>query len=140
MEKKVRRLQEEGARWVLVLCEILKGGALAGVAALLGLALCAALISGGVLRENWIPGMGPAVCALGSLLGGLYAVGRIHSRTLPTGLGVGAVLFLLLLAAGLMAFPGAGPGRGTAGVLCASLCGGALAGILGGLTGKKRRR
>ena len=139
-KKQVKRREEPGSQWIGTACDVLKGGVLAGAAAAALLLLCAVPISAGVLRERWMPGMAPAVCVLGSLLGGLYAVRRVGRRTLPVGLGVGVVLFLLLLTAGMLAYDSASLEQGGAGILCACLCGGALAGLLGGLSGKKRRR
>ena len=80
-----------------------------------------------------------ACCVIGALIGGMYAAGRIGRRTLLVGLGVGGVLFLLLLTAGLLAYDTASVEQGGGGLLCGCLCGGGLAGLLGGL-GKKRRR
>ena len=49
---------------------------------------------------------------------------------------MGAVLFLLLLTAGMLAYDSASLEQGGTAILCACLCGGALAGLLGG----RRRR
>ena len=81
-----------------------------------------------------------AVCVLGALVGGTYAVRRVGGRSLLTGLGVGAVLFLLLMTAGLIAYVGASIAIGGAGILCACLCGGAIPGLLARKPKKKRRR
>ena len=79
-------------------------------------------------------------CVLGALAGGLSAARRPGSRGLLTGLGVGLVLFLLLLTAGLLAYEDASLERGGAAVLCACLCGGGLAGLIGGRRPKKKRK
>ena len=81
-----------------------------------------------------------AVCVLGAMTGGLYAARRIGRRTLLVGLGVGGVLFLLLLTAGLLAYDTASVDQGGVGLLSACLCGGGIAGVLGGASKKKRRR
>ena len=73
-------------------------------------------------------------------LGGCFAVRRVGRHSLPVGLGVGAVLFLLLLTAGFIAFDGASIANGGAGILCACLCGGAIPGLLARKPKKKRRR
>ena len=70
----------------------------------------------------------------------LCSVGICRSRTLVMGLCVGAVLFLLLLTAGLLFYPGMSIEEGGVGLLCACLIGGALAGLLGGKPKKKRRK
>lgn len=139
MKRRDKRQEDPGSQWINAMCDLMKGGAIAGVIAILTLLLCAVLVSSGMLRERWMEGAVLACCVAGALAGGLYAVGRIGRRTLFAGLGVGGVLFLLLLTAGLLAYDTASVEQGGAGVLCACLCGGGLAGILGGL-GKKRRR
>lgn len=140
MKKRDRRQEEPGGQWIESLCDLMKGGALAGAASILVLLLCAVMVSNGLLRERWMEGAVLAACVLGAMTGGIYAARRIGRRTLFVGLGVGAVLFLLLLTAGLLAYDSASLERGGVGLLCACLCGGGLAGVLAGLTKKKRRR
>ena len=81
-----------------------------------------------------------AACALGAFAGGIYAVRHVEGRSLLAGLGVGVVLFLLLLTAGFIVYQGASVANGGAGILCACLCGGAIPGLLGRKPKKKRRR
>ncbi len=140
MKKKERKQEETGSPWLNVMIELLKGGVLAGVVSLAALLLCAALVSAGMLRERWMAGAVLAVCVAGAAVGGLYAVFRIGERSLLVGPGVGAVLFLLLLTAGMLAYDSASLENGGVGILCACLCGGAIAGILGRKPKKKRRR
>ena len=140
MKKRERRKEESGEQWVNSMCELLKGGVLAGFSAVLALLLCALLISTGVLREQWAQGAVLAVCVLGGAVGGIYSIKRIRSKSLLVGTGVGAILFLLLLTAGLLAYDTASLEQGGAGILCACLCGGAIAGILGRKPKKKRKR
>ena len=104
MKKRERRQEESGEQWVNSMCELLKGGVLAGFSAVLALLLCALLISMGVLREQWAQGAVLAVCVLGGFAGGIYSIRKIRSRSLLVGTGVGAILFLLLLTAGLLAY------------------------------------
>lgn len=139
MKRRDKRQEDPGSQWINAMCDLMKGGALAGVVSIMTLLLCAVLVSTGMLRERWMEGAVLASCVAGALTGGLYAAGRIGRRTLFVGLGVGGVLFLLLLTAGLLAFDTASVERGGAGLLCACLCGGGLAGLLGSM-GKKRRR
>ena len=72
MKKRERRQEESGEQWVNSMCELLKGGVLAGFSAVLALLLCALLISTGVLREQWAQGAVLAVCVLGGAVGGIY--------------------------------------------------------------------
>ena len=140
MKKQDKRQGEGGGQWLNAMCVLLKGGVLAGLSAMVSLLLCAVLVSAGVLRERWMEGMVLAVCVLGSLIGGGYALRKIKGYGLLAGLGVGGVLFLLLLMAGLLAFETTTIERG-GGILCACLCGGGMAGILfRGRPKKKRRR
>ena len=97
MKKKERRPEEPGSQWISAMCEVLKGGVLAGVTAILTLLACAVLVSVGVLPVGGMYGAVLAVCVLGALTGGIFAVRKVGSWPLPAGLGVGLVLFLLLL-------------------------------------------
>ena len=142
MKKKERRPEElsGGSEWLNTTCEVLKGGVLAGVTTILALLVCAVLVSMGAVPVGAMYGAVLAVCAVGALAGGTYAVRRVGRRSLRVGLGVGAVLFLLLLTAGLIAYQGTSIANGGAGILCACLCGGAIPGLLARKPKKKRRR
>ena len=142
MKKKERRPAEQssGNEWLNAMCEVLKGGVLAGVVTILALLLCAVLVSIGAAPVGAIYGMVLAVCVLGSMTGGFYAIRRVNGRSLLVGLGVGMVLFLLLITAGLIVYKGASIANGGAGILCACLCGGAIPGLLARKPKKKRRR
>ncbi len=140
MKKKERRTEDPGSQWISTMCEVLKGGVLAGVVTILALLLCAVLVSAGTLPVSGMYGAVLAVCVLGARAGGTWAVRNTAGRSLPVGLGVGAVLFLLLLTAGLLVYDGASIANGGAGILCACLCGGAIPGLLARKPKKKRRR
>ena len=140
MKKKERRSEELGSQWLNAACEVLKGGALAGVTATLALLICAVLVSTGTVPVSATYGAVLAVCVLGALSGSLYTIRRVNSRPLLAGLGVGAVLFLLLLTAGFIVYQSASIANGGAGILCACLCGGAIPGLLTRKPKKKRRR
>ena len=140
MKKKERRPQEMGSQWLNAMCEVLKGGVLAGVVTILVLLICAVLVSVGLVPVEAMYGAVLAACALGAFAGGIYAVRHVEGRSLLAGLGVGAVLFLLLLTAGFIVYQGASVANGGAGILCACLCGGAIPGLLGRKPKKKRRR
>ena len=140
MKKKERRPKEMGSQWLNAMCEVLKGGVLAGVVTILVLLICAVLVSVGLVPVEAMYGTVLAACALGAFAGGIYAVRHVEGRSLLAGLGVGAVLFLLLLTAGFIVYQGASVANGGAGILCACLCGGAIPGLLGRKPKKKRRR
>ena len=135
-----KRAEESGGAWLAGMCELLKGGAAAALTALVGLAVCAFLVSGGIIPEGAMDRSVLAVCVLGGLVGGLLAVRGIGRSPLLVGAGVGGILFLLLLSAGALLFPSASVSNGGVGVLLSCLCGGAIAGILGARPRKKRKR
>ena len=140
MKKKERRPKEMGSQWLNAMCEVLKGGVLAGVVTILVLLICAVLVSVGLVPVEAMYGTVLAACALGAFAGGIYAVRHVEGRSLLAGLGVGVVLFLLLLTAGFIVYQGASVANGGAGILCACLCGGANSRLLGRKAQKKRRR
>ena len=141
MKKRDRRQEEAaGGQWLNGMCEVLKGSVLAGVVTIASLLLCAVLVSAGMLPVHVMEGAVLTVCVLGALVGGAYAVRQVGTRTLLVGPGVGAVLFLLLLTAGLLVYDSASVANDGVGILCACLCGGAIPGILGRKPKKKRRR
>lgn len=140
MKKRDKRQEETGGLWLINMCEILKGSALAGLVAVLSLLLCAVLVSTGVIPVDAMDGSVMAVCVLGAAVGSVYAIRRVKGGALLVGLGVGGILFLLLITAGLLAYEEASVANGGVGILCACLCGGAIVGILGRKPKKKRRR
>lgn len=140
MKKRERSPEDLGSQWLNAMCDVLIGGALAGVTAVLALLLCAVAVSAAVMPVGAMYGAVLAVCVLGAIVGGTFAVRRVSGPSLAVGLGVGAVLFLLLLTAGSIAFEGASIANGGAGILCACLCGGAIPGLLARKPKKKRRR
>ena len=140
MKKREKGREDGGGQWLNTVCEVLKGGVLAGVVAILALLACAVLVSMGFLPVGAMEGGVLAVCVLGALAGGICAARRSGTRPLAAGLGVGAVLFLLLVTAGLIAYEGASMSNGGVSILCACLCGGAIPGVLGRKPKKKRRR
>lgn len=140
MKKRERSPEDLGSQWLNAMCEVLIGGALAGVTAVLTLLVCAVLTSVGVMPVGAMYGAVLAVCVLGALVGGTFAVRRVGRRSLLVGLGVGSVLFLLLLTAGLIAYDEVSIANGGAGILCACLCGGAIPGLLARKPKKKHRR
>lgn len=138
--KREKKPEDPGAVWLSTMCRLLKGGGVAVVMASLGLVVCALLVSGGAVGER-VMGRGVlAICVVSSLVGGLVAVHRLERGTLLAGLGVGGILFLLLLTAGFLLYEDASISNGGVPILIACCCGGAIAGVLGGKPRKKRKR
>ena len=97
MKKQENKRGEAGERpWLRATLAALRGGLLACGAAVLLLLAAACLISTGAVGERWLDGVVPGACVAGSLVGGLYAVGRAGRPALAVGLGTGITLFLLL--------------------------------------------
>ena len=134
-----RREESQGAVWLSSMLNLLRAGVLGMAAALLVLAGAAAMISFGLMENGKGAGAVIAACLLGSFLGGVFAVRQRKGVALPTGLGAGAVLFLLLLSAGTVLYDTLPVVRSVGAVAGACLCGGGLAGVLAGKPKKKRR-
>lgn len=134
-----KREEPQGAVWLGVMLDWLRFGALGMAAALLVLGVAAGLISFGLVGNTKGDSVVIAACLLGGFLGGIFAVRRRKGAALPTGLGVGVVLFMLLLTAGMVLYDTLPALRSGGAVAGACLCGGGLAGILAGKPKKKRR-
>lgn len=132
--------EDQGAKLVRHMVDVLLGGAVALIACFLFLLLASVGVSRGWLGEDLMYQLTIVGCVLGSFIGGTVAVGRCRSRTLVVGLLVGMVLFLLLLTIGVLFYGSVAPEEGGLGLLCGSLCGGVAAGILGGKPKKRRSR
>ncbi len=132
--------EDQGAKLVRHMLDVLLGGAVALLACFLFLLLASVGVSRGWLGEDLMYQLAIVGCVLGSFMGGTVAVGRCRSRTLVVGLLVGVVLFLLLLTIGVLFYDAVAPEAGGLGLLSGSLCGGAAAGILGGKPKKRRTR
>ena len=138
--KREKKPEDPAAVWLGTMCRLLKGGGVAVVTAALGLVVCALLVSSGVVGEKLMGRGILAICVVSSLVGGLVAVRRLERGTLLAGLGVGGILFLLLLTAGFLLYEDASLSNGGVPILIACCCGGAIAGVLGGRPRKKRKR
>jgi putative membrane protein (TIGR04086 family) len=138
MKKRDRGPEDLSSQWINGMCDLLKGGIFGGFVTILSLLVCAGLVSAGIIREHWIDGTILISCVLGALVGGAWAVRAIGRRPLLAGIGVGGVLFLLLLTAGFLVYDTATLEQGGTGILFACLCGGGIAGIL--LAPRKKRR
>ena len=132
--------EENGGLWITVMGQVLLGGGAAALTAALALLICSLLISAGAVPERFMERAVLAACVLGALTGGLLAARRIGRSSLLVGTGVGAILFLLLLLAGMLLFEDISVSNGGGMMLLSCLCGGALAGILGSRPKKKRKR
>ncbi len=132
--------EENGGLWITVMGQVLLGGGAAALTAVLALLICSLLISAGAVPERFMERAVLAACVLGALTGGLLAARRIGRSSLLVGTGVGAILFLLLLLAGMLLFEDISVSNGGGMMLLSCLCGGALAGILGSRPKKKRKR
>ena len=132
--------EDQGAKLVRHMLDVLLGGAVALLACFLFLLLASMGVSRGWLGENLMYQLAIVSCVLSSFMGGTVAVGRCRSRTLVVGLLVGMMLFLLLLTIGVLFYDAVAPEAGGLGLLSGSLCGGAAAGILGGKPKKRRTR
>lgn len=132
--------EENGGLWITVMGQVLLGGGAAALTAVLALLICSLLISAGAVPERFMERAVLAACVLGALTGGLLAARRIGRSSLLVGTGVGAILFLLLLLAGMLLFEDISVSNGGGMMLLSCLCGGAMAGILGSRPKKKRKR
>ena len=63
MKKKERRTEDP--QWINAMCDVLIGGALAGLVAILALLLCAVLLSIGIVPVDAMYGVVLAVCVAG---------------------------------------------------------------------------
>jgi len=140
MKKGDRRQETAGGAWVETMMDLLKGGVLACVTAILILLMCALLISVGAIRERWMHAVVLIACMVGAWLGGNYAVTRGFGRPILKGVGVGAILFLILITAGFLVYDTASIEQGGLGILISAICGGALSSFTGRQRKKKRRR
>lgn len=136
----MRKEEEQGMWAVKAMVQVLLGGAVATMAALAFLFVCAVLISQGLLGQEHTGTMAVAVCVVGSLIGGIVAVSRCKGRSMIVGLLTGVVLFLILLTLGLLLYQTVALEDGGVPLGCACLCGGALAGLFGARPKKKRRK
>lgn len=132
--------EDQGVKLVRFMSAILLGALLAVGISLMVLFLCSVGISGGWLSESYMLQYTLAGCVVGSFAGGLFAVLRCRAKTLLVGLGVGCILFLLLLTIGSLLYTDTSLERRGVGLLCACLLGGALSGLLGGKQKKKKRK
>ena len=141
MEKKMKQGREKGSFSAsAVLLRIVTGGVAGTVVCGAGLLLCALLIAGGAIGEGRMGAVVLACAMLGGLGAGTVAAWGMRGRCIPVGVSAGAVMFLILMAAGVLAYERTSFEYGGAGLALMCCCGGGLAGTvkLGG--GKRRRR
>ena len=136
----MRKEEEQGMRALHAMGHILMGGLIALAACIVFLLFASLGVSAGWLKEGLMGQLTVASCVVGTLIGGLTAVGRHRSKGLLVGVAVGVCLFLMLLTIGYLWYGSVGLEQGGAAVLIACLCGGALAGLMGGSRGGKGKR
>lgn len=134
------KTDDQGSVWLMAMAQMLKGALLSGILIMVMLLFGSMLISSGMLGQDAAQAMIPASCVIGCLVGGLFAVRKHGSRAIITGFGVGAILFLLLISIGTVAFGEISLGQRALTTMLACLCGGTMAGILGRKTKKKHKR
>lgn len=134
------RKKESGTGWLKRMLDALRGGGIGLCAALTVLGAASVLVRSGLLSGGREGSAVIVACLLGGFAGGLFAVWRERSMSLPVGLGVGLVLFLLLLSAGVLFYQNTPAAHSVGTVAAACLCGGGLAGVLGRSGGGKKRR
>ena len=126
----MRKAEAPGSGAVQTVTAVVLGGLLALGVALFVLLLGAVAVSNGILKEDAAAQVTAAACVVGCFAGGLLACARCGSRRLLTGLAVGAVCCLLILAVGLLMGDGLQLGAQALIELAGCLCGGAIAGML----------
>lgn len=136
----MRKEEEHGTRVLRIIGHVLLGAVIALAACVVCLVFASIGVSSGWLKEGLMSQLTVAACVLGSLIGGLTAVGRHRSKGLMVGAAVGASLFLMLLTIGYLCYDNISLGGGGAAILVGCLCGGALSGLLGGSRTPKGKR
>lgn len=136
----MRKEEEQGVWAIKAMTQVLLGGVIAAVVALLFLFVCAVLVFHGTLNQEHSGAIAVAACVVGSLAGGIVAVSRCKGRSMVVGLLTGVALFLILLTLGVLFYQSVALEDGGVPLGCACLCGGALAGLFGARPKKKRRK
>lgn len=115
-----------GCLWAFLICVVL-------------IFVCSIGISCGFLNEKYMQGYVFAACALGCLIGGLFAASRCGSRILLIALAVSAAMFFVQLAAGIVFCSETHLLGKWAYVLGANLVGGVTAGLVYGKKDTRRK-
>lgn len=115
-----------GCLWALLICVFL-------------IFICSAGISCGLLSEKNMQGCVFVVCVLGCFVGGLIGASRCGARILLIALAVGAAIFAIQFAIGMMFYNETNLLGSWSFILCADLVGGAVAGLVYGKLGGKRK-
>ena len=141
MEKKMKQGREKGSFSAsAVLLRIVTGGGAGAVVCGAGLLLCALLIAGGAIGEGRMGAVVLACAMLGGLGAGTVAAWGMRGRCITVGVSAGAVMFLILMAAGVLVYERTSFEYGGAGLARMCCCGGGLAGTVKRGGGKRRRR
>lgn len=136
----MRKEEEQGMRALHAMGHVLMGGLISLAACVVFLLFASLGVSGGWLKEGLMGQLTVASSVVGTLIGGLVAVGRHRTKGLVVGIAVGVCLFLMLLTIGYLCYGSVGMEQGGPALLTGCLCGGALAGLLGGSRGSKGKK
>ena len=139
MKTRERQPEKAGSLWMEAVCASVKGGVLAGICSVFLLFLFACLISNGIIKEQWMGTSVLLACVGSTMIGGFFATRHAKGKSILPGLGVGGILFLLLVVSGMLVY-GELEEEACLKILCSCLAGGSLAGIIGRKAKKKRRR
>ena len=140
MGSRVKRGVKRSGRGAAVVLRIMAGGGAGALVCVLLLLVCSVCISAGAVGERAMGGVVPVCALMGGICAALTAVRGMPGQRLPVGLCAGAVMFLILLLAGLMIDADASLENGGIGLLLACCGGGALASLPGHWGGGGRRR
>lgn len=138
MKKRSSAQVSQEKTWIDAVGGVMKGVLAAGCVIVALLAVCAAVLSMGELREQMMEGMVLASCALGCLVGGLVAKRAVGIAPLFAGLSVAGITIVSLVFVSTLLYEKSLAGEGSAGVICACLSGGALCGVFGKKSGRRR--
>lgn len=115
------------------------GGLTGFLSAMLLLLIIAVLTTTGKIPESYMREVTVLSCGLGSLIGAYSSSKRQRGKTLLTGIGSGAVMFILLLLLSMLLKAGSITGELTPALLIAILIGGFLGGLLSAAPSKVKR-
>ena len=139
MDKKGRAEKRGAGRNCGAATVLMKSVLLAFLVSVFGVLVVSVFVSKSILPEGGMVGCTALACVMGTLIGGLYGVRKIGKKTLVVGMGIGALLFLVLGVIGTLWSGGEAEwGSNAALIIGSCLCGGGMSGVLGGVPGKRR--
>lgn len=119
--------------------KIFQGVFIALIVMFLLLFMSAFILSAGILDTSMMHSLAIISCSIGIFVGALLSVRRCGQRSIPVGIGVGVVCFLILLIFAPVCSIKIQFGTNQFLLLFLCLCSGALAGIVGKKKRKRRR-